>query len=34
MFVEVLPGYLPGDEASQARLAIIRERLGLLAALD
>ncbi len=32
-FVEILPGYLPGDEASQARLAVIRGRLRELAAL-
>jgi predicted nucleotidyltransferase len=29
-FTEALSGYLPGDEASQARLPIIRERLRLL----
>ena len=33
-FVEILPGYLPGDEASQARVALIRDRLGQLAALS
>jgi hypothetical protein len=26
-FIEALPGHLPGDEASQARVALIRERL-------
>jgi hypothetical protein len=31
-FLEALPGHLPGDEASQARLPIIRERLRRLAA--
>lgn len=30
-FVEALPGYLPGDMASQARVATIRARLGKLA---
>jgi hypothetical protein len=30
-FVEALPGYLPADAASQARLPTIRERLRLLA---
>lgn len=30
-FLEALPGHLPGDDASQARLPLIRERLGLLA---
>lgn len=26
-FIEALPGHLPGDEASQERVALIRERL-------
>lgn len=30
-FIEALSGHLPGDEASQSRLPIIRERLRLLA---
>jgi hypothetical protein len=29
-FLEALSGHLPGDETSQARLPIIRERLRLL----
>jgi hypothetical protein len=29
-FVDALPGYLPGDDASQARLPIVRERLRIL----
>lgn len=33
-FVEILFGYLPGDEASQARLPVVRERLEQLAALE
>lgn len=32
-FIEVLPGYLPGDEASQARLPMIRDRLERLSTL-
>ncbi len=32
-FVEILPGYLPGDEASQARLPTIRDRLEQLSTL-
>ena len=31
-FLEALPGHLPGDDASQARLPLIRERLRQLAA--
>jgi hypothetical protein len=30
-FLEALPGHLPGDDASQARLPMIRERLAMLA---
>lgn len=33
-FVEILPGYLPGDEASQARVPTIRERLERLTTLE
>jgi hypothetical protein len=33
-FVESLPGHLPGDDASQARLPSIRERLRMLTAKD
>jgi predicted nucleotidyltransferase len=32
-FVEAIPGHLPGDEASQARLPLVRERLHQLASL-
>ena len=32
-FIEALPGHLPGDDVSQARLPLIRERLQLLATL-
>jgi len=31
-FVEALPAHLPPDEASQARLSIVMERLRLMAA--
>jgi len=31
-YLDALPGHLPGDDASQARLPLIRERLRLLAA--
>ena len=31
-FLEALPGHLPGDEPSQARLPMIRERLRMLTA--
>lgn len=31
-FIESLAGHLPGDDASQARLPLIRERLGILSA--
>lgn len=32
-FLEALPGHLPGDAASQVRLALVRERLEALASL-